>query len=172
MVRRINYSWSSQFSNNYSFELKRECWWSFFSFFFQTLYGQLRQLVKYVKEYCGGTFYRVVFGGLLKSTGKPEKRLQGTTPEQKIAQAAMDAESLSTPKSLGTEKIVTPKNSRKLFFPKFSRSGSSTDGSPTGNVEFGFDSPTTPLSRKKVLYTYKFQTWLRTLLPNYTYSLC
>ena len=104
-------------------------------------------MVKYVKEYAGGTFYRVVFCGLLKASGKPEKKLHGLVPEQKPAVFTTDSE---TPKTSGGEKIVTPKTSLRHFFPKFSRSGSSTDGSPTGNSEFGFEGSVTPLTRRKV----------------------
>ena len=117
------------------------------------MFGHVRQLAKYVKEYAGGTFFRVVFRGLLKASGKPKKRLLDPLPQVKPALSAnvTDGVTMGLPKVPTTmEKILTPKNQRKHFFSKFSKSTSSGDGSPVGNSEFGFDGSTTPLSRRKV----------------------
>ncbi len=107
-----------------------------------------------MKEYAGGTFFRVVFRGLLKASGKPQKRLLHPLPEVKTAAQATvtDGDTGNVPKIPGMESrpIVTPKNQRKHFFSKFSKSVSSADGSPVGNTEFSFDGSTTPLSRRKV----------------------
>ena len=105
-----------------------------------------------MKEYAGGTFFRVVFRGLLKSSGKPQKRVLDPLPDVKPSAptTVTDGDAGNLPKIPGMEKIVTPKNQRKNFFSKFSKSTSSADGSPVGNPEFSFDGSTTPLSRRKV----------------------
>ena len=108
-----------------------------------------------MKEYAGGTFFRVVFRGLLKASGKPQKRVLGPLPDAKPATPTTVIDAVDTGNSQkipGMEKIVTPKNQRKHFFSKFSKSTSSADGSPVGNPEFNFDGSTTPLSRRKVCY--------------------
>lgn len=111
-----------------------------------------------MKEYAGGTFFRVVFRGLLKGSGRPQRRLLHQLSEAKPAAPATvtDGDTAGLPKIPGMEKIVTPKNQRKHFFSKFSKSVSSADGSPVGNPEFSFDGPTTPLSRRKVCISLDF----------------
>lgn len=65
--------------------------------------------------------------------------------------AVTDGDVGTLPRTPGTvEKVVTPKNQRKNFFSKFSKSVSSADGSPVGNPDIGFDGSTTPVSRRKV----------------------
>ena len=93
-----------------------------------------------------------MFRGLLKASGKPYKRVLDPLPEVKPATpvTATDGDTGSLQKASGIEKVVTPKNQRKNFFSKFSKSVSSPDGSPVGNLEFGFDGQATPLSRRKV----------------------
>ena len=107
-------------------------------------------MVKYVKEFAGGTFFRVVFSGLLKATGEPVKKFQGSASDPKSTFSTTDSETSSPVKTPGSEKSATPKTPRKMFFPKFSRSTGSSDGSPTGTNEFGFEGPVTPMTRKKV----------------------
>ena len=94
-----------------------------------------------------------MFRGLLKASGKPHKRVLDPLPETKPATpvTATDGDTATLQKTSGIEKVATPKNQRKNFFSKFSKSVSSPDGgSPVGNLEFGFEGPATPLSRRKV----------------------
>ena len=144
---------------------------TFFFFSLQTFYGELRQLLRFVKESYGGVFWKVALSGLLDSAFKESKDKPDTskTPDQDVfIRGAVGKVQRKNTKVTKIDKTVTYKTKRK-FLQKFGRvTTESSDGnSSLCKVPSVVDSPSgemalSPRSKRKV------GIWLFSLLvPTY-----
>ena len=127
--------------------------------FFQTFYGELRQLLRFVKECYGGVFWKVALSGLLDSVFKETKDQTDSskTPEQElVAKGVTGKVQRKGTKVTKVDRSITYKTKRK-FLHKFSRvTTESSDGNTSlSRLPSVVDSPSlemtlSPRSKRKV----------------------
>ena len=125
----------------------------------QTFYGELRQLLRFVKEYYGGVFWKVALSGLLDSAFKETK--DQTDANKTLEQDTLTRRLSGKVHRKGTkvtkvERTITYRTKRK-FLQKFSRvTTDSSDGSSSlSKLPSVVDSPSlemalSPRSKRKV----------------------
>ena len=129
--------------------------------FFQTFYGELRQLLRFVKETYGGVFWKVSLSGLLDSAFKETK--DKTDANKTVDQDVLTRGAVATVQRKATKVTKVDRSGSKTkrkFLQKFSRvTTESSDGSSSLSKLPSFvDSPSlestlSPRSKRKVEFT-------------------
>lgn len=131
-------------------------------FSLQTFYGELRQLLRYVKESYGSVFWKVALSGLLDSAYKETKDQADAskTPEQEsLAKGAWTVVQKRVAATAKVERTATYK-AKRMFLQKFARvtaessesssSLSQTPKLPAGANSNSLETTLSPRSKRKV----------------------
>ncbi|KAK3733911.1 hypothetical protein QZH41_000981 [Actinostola sp. cb2023] len=94
-----------------------------------TFYGELRQLLRYIKDNYGGVFWKVAMSGLMDCAYKGKKEEADAVSKSTIQTPLLNKERVAKKEgSMSKGDKMTPKTTRRKFF-KGQKFGRTTDGS-------------------------------------------